>query len=145
MRFEQNNFKVEITPAIDGFVLFNLKITGNKDTESIRNDIFEMSPIIFETIGEIMPHHVEEGYDIFTSEDDIIRLNPSAFPIEDTRSFAVSELANIEGIMKSFFTWDFMGNNSGCHITELSLIYIEAFKLISEHVKYSECWEDFES
>lgn len=145
MRFERNNFTVEITPAIDGYVLFNLKITGNKEEESIRDDIFEMSTLIYETIAEIMPQHVEEGYEIFTSEDDIVRLDASAFPIEDTRSFSVAELANVEGIMRSFFFWDFMGNNNnGCHIRELSLIYLEAFRLISEHVKYSECWIDSE-
>ena len=140
MMYEKPNFIVEVkaTDSKD-FVFLRITILDHKSKDSIADDIHNMYLDIYEAFNEVYGNssNLNTAMEVFTDRSEVVMIDDTSFPVIDQRVFAVSEILNEADLKKTFFLFDMFGPSNGKgHITESTLIYLEAFETIREYVRY---------
>ena len=145
MIFKRPYFNIEVySTSHEDEIFFRLKITDHKPLNLIKDQIFELSNIMYHGFRAEFDNekNVKTAMELFMDEKRIEFIKDTEFPIIDERNFSITEIIHEGRVETSLINGDMFSGKTNACLTEKTLIYIEAFQMIRPHVRWIKFWNE---
>ena len=145
MIFKRPYFNIEVySTSHEDEIFFRLKITDHKPLNLIKDQIFELSNIMYHGFRAEFDNenNAKTAMKLFLDESRLQFIRHSEFPIIDERNFSINEILKEGQIETTLLNGDMFSGKDDARLTEKTLIYIEAFQMIRPHVRWIKFWNE---